>query len=64
MGEKRRVTFEVNTSELFDMLAKLEGNTDALGGRLVECLLEDCGYFQDVGLALYGITIIPQKTKE
>lgn len=57
---KYRVTFEVDNSELFDKVSALNGDTSALGIRLVACLLtpQDIDFSTSVGLGVYGIEVI------
>lgn len=52
---KRRVTFEVDTSRLFDALQKMGGDTEALGARIVSTLLAPCSLAETLGMACYGV---------
>ena len=53
---KLRVTFEVNTEEMFDTLAKVNDGGAACASRLIEPLLTgQIGWGNSVGLAVYGI---------
>lgn len=53
------VTFKVDQSALFDMLHKLNGDTSALGERLVATLLQGKPDWRDeVGMAAYGVTAL------
>jgi hypothetical protein len=59
------ITLEVDSSKLFDMLHQLQQeaptgcSTDALGVRMAELLMapNDVSVIEQVGLALYGITV-------
>lgn len=53
---KLRVTFEVDTSEMFDTLAKVNDGGAACASRLIEPLLTgQIGLVDAVGLGVYGI---------
>lgn len=53
---KLRVTFEVDTMEMFDTLAKVNDGGNACAARLIEPLLTGhIGWADSVGLAVYGI---------
>jgi hypothetical protein len=56
---KRRVTFEVDTVELFNMLAKQRGDMTELGNRLVSALLVEPGLADLVGMQVYGVSVLP-----
>jgi len=53
---KKRVTFEVDDNALFDRLREMNGDTDALGARLVSSLLAKPSLAEAIGMALYGVT--------
>lgn len=55
---KKRVTFEVDDTQLFDRLHEMGGDTDALGARVVSSLLAEPNFAEAVGMALYGVTYI------
>lgn len=56
-----RVTFEVNQSQLFDTLHKMGGDTRAIGERIIGVLLSgECSWPDEVGMAVYGITLHPK----
>jgi hypothetical protein len=57
-GQPRCVTSEVDTSTLFDMLARMKGETQDLGQRLVEALPADPGFATAVGMAAYGVSSV------
>lgn len=57
---KRRVTFEVDTSELFDRLRDMRGDTGPLGERVVAALLSEPGTAALIGMAFYGVQIIDE----
>jgi hypothetical protein len=60
----RRVTFEVDKLRLFDALSAMNGETDALGLRLVATLVSGRASFADRwGLGVYGITVIEEETE-
>jgi hypothetical protein len=54
----RRVTFEVDTGVLFDMLQSLGGDTGHLGQRVVSSLLADPGNGELLGMAAYGVVLV------
>lgn len=56
----RRITFEVDTSKLFDTLHAMEGNTEPLGTRLVASLLAEPGFADLVGMAVYGVEVVTE----
>lgn len=56
----RRVTLEIDTSQLFDVLAKVGDGGEVLGPRLVSVMLADAGMIEQIGLGVYGITIEDQ----
>lgn len=58
---KRRVTFEVDPNQLFDTLAKMNGDTSALGQRLVSVLLAPPGFSEALGMAVYGVTVVEKE---
>ena len=58
---KRRVTFEVEESELFDRLADMKGDFGPLGNRLVAALLAKPSWADQIGMAVYGVQIVPQE---
>lgn len=58
---KERITFEVDRIQLFDTLLALKGNDSALGNRLVSVLLTDTSFLEDVGMAMYGVTVISRE---
>lgn len=56
---KIRVTFEVDTGEMFNMVAKVGDGGAACASRLVEPLLTgEIGWMGAVGLACYGIEFV------
>jgi len=56
-----RVTFDVDTGQLFDTLQKMNGDTSAIGERIVGVLLTgECPWRDEVGMAVYGITLHPK----
>ena len=57
MAEKRTVTFTVDTAELFDMLARVNGDFSLLGVRLVGVLLAEPNMIDRIGLAVYGVQV-------
>ncbi len=64
MGEgtkKRRITFEVDTAQLFDMLHKMGGETGDIGNRVIGVMLADAGFFEALGMAVYGIAVVGEK---
>lgn len=58
---KTHITFEVDTNELFDTLKKMNGNTAPIGERIVGVMLADDGFFNKVGMAVYGVTVVERK---
>lgn len=58
---KRRITLEVETGQFFDVVRKMNGNTNALGQRFIELLLAPVGYVTSLGLAVYGVTVVEDK---
>lgn len=56
----RRVTLEIDTSQLFDVLAKVGDGGEVLRPRLVSVMLADAGMIEQIGLGVYGITIEDQ----
>ena len=57
---KIRVAFEVDTSELFDAISKLNGDCTMIGERIVGVLMTGVAQWRDqVGMAAYGITLWP-----
>lgn len=53
-----RVTFEVNSAELFDTLAAMKGDTGPLGVRLVGVLLTgEASVLEHVGMGFYGVAV-------
>ena len=52
---KRRVTFEVDSSQLFDTLRAMKGDTGPLGARLVAALLAQPCTADLIGMAVYGV---------
>jgi len=56
---KLRMTFEVDTTELFDRLHTMKGDTGPIGERIVGAMLTgEAGFGQSVGMAVYGVTIV------
>lgn len=55
---ERTITFKVNTSDMFDMIAQTGGDFTAVGSRLASCLLGGPGWQERYGLAVYGIEIV------
>lgn len=53
----RTVTFEVDTSMLFDMLQKMGGDTSELGARVVGALLAETGGLDAIGMGVYGVYV-------
>lgn len=59
MMSKIKVTFEVDTDQLFDTLKKMEGDTGPLGARVLSALLTgDSCQVDRMGMAAYGITLL------
>lgn len=55
---KLRVTFEVDTIEMFDRLAAVKGHGSLLGDRLIGVLMTgEAGFSERVGLSYYGIEV-------
>ena len=55
----RTITFEVDTGQLFDMLKSVGGDFSAIGNRVVEAMLAEPDFALSIGMAVYGITIVP-----
>ncbi|GJE29784.1 hypothetical protein [Methylobacterium organophilum] len=57
---KQRITFEVDSSRLFDAIQEMGGECGLLGQRLVEILLapKAAGLRTQVGTAFYGVTLV------
>ena len=55
---KKRVTFEVDDNALFDRLREMNGDTDALGARIVSSLLARPNFAEAIGMALYGVVFV------
>lgn len=56
---KRTVTFEVDSDQLFYGLKNMDGDTVPLGRRLVETLLAEPGASTVIGMAFYGVSVLP-----
>jgi hypothetical protein len=55
----QRVTFEVETGELFDRLHDMKGDCGPLGERLAGALMTGEMSFGDaIGLGIYGVTLV------
>ncbi|WP_434733727.1 hypothetical protein NL154_05505 [Rhizobium sp. YTUHZ044] len=62
---KHRITFEVDKSELFDMLHKMNGDFSSLGVRLVEQLLQsDTSFLDALGIGVYGVSVVSRSEVE
>lgn len=58
MGKRFQMLIEADSTELFDALAKLGGNTSGIGDRVVGGLMTGNADWKDeIGLAAYGVTI-------
>jgi len=55
---KRIVRFEVDTSELFDMLHKVGGDTSRIGNQIVGAMLADPGVIDRISMAVYGVVML------
>lgn len=51
----RTVIFEVDTGQLFDMIAEVGGDMSSIGSRVIGSLLADPGFSDILGMAIYGI---------
>lgn len=58
MMAKRTVTFEVDTEALFDILCKLNGETDRIGAHIVGAMLADPGVIDRISMAVYGVVML------
>lgn len=55
---KLRITFDVDTIELFGMLKCTNGNCEPIGQRLVGAMMTgEAGSADQIGMAYYGIKI-------
>ena len=55
---KLRVTFDVDTIAMFDMLQNANGNCAPIGERLVTVLMTGkSNFLNDLGMAYYGVTV-------
>ena len=55
---KLRVTFDVETGELFDSLQKLNGDAGGIGMRLAGVMMTgEASFLDSVGMAVYGVAL-------
>jgi hypothetical protein len=56
---KKIMTFEVDQSALFDMIAKMGSNFGPIGERVISAMLTGkTSMTDDIGLGLYGVVFI------
>ncbi|KEZ00116.1 hypothetical protein AI27_12670 [Sphingomonas sp. BHC-A] len=55
----RTVTFEVDTSLLFDTIKRLNGDMSAIGNRVVGAMLAEPDFVDVLGMACYGVHLLP-----
>lgn len=60
MSQITTISFTVNRNQLFDTLSKMNGDTSSLGQRLVESLLAEPKFSDQLGMGLYGVTYVPK----
>lgn len=60
---KRRITFEVDIDQLFTQLQAMGGDAGPLGQRVVATLLAPSAFRDQIGMAVYGIVIVPEDEK-
>lgn len=56
---ERLVTFRIDRTVLFDRLSEHEDFRRALGDRLIAVLLAEPSFRDAVGLAIYGVELVP-----
>lgn len=62
MAEKHTMTFKVDRSMLFNVMRDMvTDNGAALGQRLIATMLGGQGFVSDLGLAVYGIELLPNE---
>lgn len=61
MTSKRTITIEVDQHQMFDMVAATGDGGEAIGHRLAGVLLGDVSAITQIGLGVYGITILPSQ---
>ena len=56
-GRLLRVSFDVDTVQLFDMLKAVGGNHEGIASRLLGVMMtgQKPGFAEDIGMAMYGI---------
>lgn len=54
---KRSVTLEADVGELFDAVRKMDDGGAAAGARIVSLLLGGHAGREEIGLAVYGVTV-------
>lgn len=59
----RTVTFKVEPAKLFDALKAINGDTSAVGVRLVGVLMVEPSFADHIGLAMYGIEIVEENNE-
>lgn len=60
----RSITFKVDESALFDVLAGKPSLQESLGSRIVSALLTKTSFREDIGLAMYGITVTEESQEK
>lgn len=62
---KLRVTFEVDSSTMFDMLAAVKDGGAAIGQRVAGCLLTgDTSLADHIGMGMYGVVLVSSEKIE
>lgn len=55
---KMRITFDVDSIQLFDNIAKMNGDWSPLVERMAGVLMTgETGFSESVGMAFYGVTV-------
>ena len=55
----RTVSFEVDTNKLFDTLHQMNGDMSHIGQRVVGALLAEPDFVEVLGMAVYGVVLLP-----
>jgi hypothetical protein len=65
MSKKFIMTFEVDQSQLFDMIHKMKGDFGPVSERVIGAMLTGkTGMADDIGLALYGVVFLSSSEVE